>query len=188
MLLPACATRHTRRIARVQPSTIVIRSIVEDDWRDYRDIRLKMLAEIPIAFGETLDAARRVSERGWRARASRGTAGGAVRFTAIVESTGEWVGTMGGFLSPEDVNRAVLVGVYVVPDYRGSATGVTDALIARVERWATAFGDSLLLHVHADNSRAIAAYEKRGWKRTGVTIPYALHHSQEEFEMVKSIV
>jgi GNAT superfamily N-acetyltransferase len=168
-------------------SSVEIRAIVEADWRDYRDLRLAMLEEIPIAFGETFDAATRVTDSGWRSRANRGSLGSFVRFAAIERATARWVGTMGGFLSPDDGNRPMLVGVYVVPEYRGTATGVTDALLARVEDWAIRFGDMLLLHVHEHNARAIAAYAKRGFVATGRTFEYSLDPSEREIEMVKSV-
>ena len=164
---------------------ITIRPIVEADWREYRALRLRMLEEIPLAFGETLASAQRAQESIWRARARRGESGNSVRFVAIDAATGTWLGSMGGFLSPDDGNRPVLVGVYVIPGYRGTAAGVTDALLAAVESWAHRFGDSLLLHVHEQNPRAIAAYAKRGFVPTGVTMPYPLDTSQTEIEMSK---
>jgi GNAT superfamily N-acetyltransferase len=166
---------------------ITIRPIVEADWAEYRDLRFRMLEEIPLAFGERLATARLVPTSVWRARTRRAESGNAVRFVAIDTTTGAWVGTMGGFLSPDDGNRAVLVGVYVVPGYRGSDHGVTDRLLALVEEWARRFGNSLLLHVHEQNPRAIAAYAKRGFVPTGVTLPYPLDTSQTEIEMSKQL-
>jgi GNAT superfamily N-acetyltransferase len=171
----------------MEPQLLAIRPIVESDWREYRALRIRMLQEIPLAFGETYAVALTVRDEGWRARAGRSTGGNSVRFAAIDNSTGEWVGTMGGFLSAHDDNVPILVGVYVVPGYRGSIVGVTDGLLSRVESWAHQFGDVILLHVHSENPRAIAAYEKRGFVRTGVTIPYVLDTNQIEIEMSKSL-
>ncbi|CAN5155580.1 hypothetical protein BH11ACT2_BH11ACT2_12550 [soil metagenome] len=171
----------------MQPG-ITIREIEPDDWRQYRALRLRMLEEIPLAFGETVATALARSDAGWVARVREYALGGAhgtgVRLGAV-DATGEWVGTMGGYLSPRDELRPMLVGVYVVPRLRGSAAGVTDALLARVEQWARGHGAVLLLHVHFDNERARAAYRKRGFVEDGVTIPYALDASQLELEMVK---
>lgn len=166
---------------------ITIRPIVEADWSQYRALRLRMLEEIPLAFGERLESARILPESGWRARTRTRPSGTSIRFVATDNATGTWLGTMGGFLSPEDGNRAVLVGVYVIPGYRGSAPGVTDALLAAVERWALMFGDTLMLHVHELNPRAVAAYEKRGFVATGTRIPYPMDTSQYELEMVKTL-
>jgi GNAT superfamily N-acetyltransferase len=166
---------------------ISIRPIVEADWAEYRDLRLRMLEELPLAFGETLASAKVTPESVWRARTRRGETGNSVRFVAIDVATGAWLGSMGGFLSPEDGNRAILVGVYVIPDYRGTGPGVTDALLDAVESWSHRFGDTLLLHVHEQNPRAIAAYAKRGFVPTGVTMPYPLDTTQTELEMVKTL-
>jgi GNAT superfamily N-acetyltransferase len=166
---------------------VIIRPIVQSDWREYRDIRLRMLAEIPLAFGETLSTAQRRGEVAWRHRASSNPTGTSIRLVAIDSDSGEWAGTMGGFLSPDDGNRAVLVGVYVAPAYRGSESGVTDALLAGVENWAHRFGDTLLLHVHEENARARAAYAKRGFTLTGVTLPYVLDTTSLEVEMIKNL-
>ena len=168
-------------------TTFTIRPIVEQDWNEYRALRLQMLEEIPIAFGERLESARILPEAAWRSRCRRGTGGNAIRFAAIEDATGRWLGSMGGFLSPDDGNRPVLVGVYVVPGSRGTAAGITDALLAAVEHWAHRFGDTLLLHVHEDNPRAIGAYEKRGFVPTGTTVPYPMDTSQRELEMVKRL-
>lgn len=170
----------------MQPG-ITIREIVAGDWPQFRRIRLRMLEEIPLAFGETLASAQARADAGWAARVLGYTRGSGIRLGAIDDASGEWVGTMGGFLSPEDDLRPVLVGVYVAPEVRGSESGVTDALLGRVETWARGHGDALLLHVHADNARARAAYRKRGFEEDGVTIPYALDPTQFEYEMSKPL-
>lgn len=169
----------------MQPG-IIVRPIESDDWRAFRVIRLAMLAEIPLAFGETLAHAEAMTDAQWIARVN-GYVAGSLRLGAIVAATGEWVGTMGGFLSPEDAYAPVLVGVYVAPAYRGTVAGVTDTLLTGVEDWAREHADRLLLHVHEDNAAARAAYARRGFVEDGVRIPYALDPRQTELEMVKQL-
>jgi len=41
----------------------------------------------------------------------------------------------------------------------------------------------LLLEVHESNARAIAYYERRGFTRTGNTVPYPLDPTANELEM-----
>ncbi len=156
-----------------------VRAMVEDDWALLRDLRLEMLADTPIAYLETLEAARRHGEGHWR-RSARGHGRG-VKLVAET-SAGRWVGTMGGVLA-EGV--PTLVAVYVSPDFRGRRTGVTDALLDAVEAWARDHGDQLRLEVNEFNPRAIAAYESRGFVRTGRTLPYPLQPPSLELEMVK---
>jgi hypothetical protein len=73
---------------------LVIRTTTEDDWPSVRTLRLEMLRDYPLAYGETLEHAERVDEDGWRLRAARGTTPGQ---TSIVAIDGDrWVGHMGG--------------------------------------------------------------------------------------------
>lgn len=159
-----------------------IRSTTEHDWREVRDLRLEMLADTPLAFGEHLAAARDHTEVIWRQRGARGTNPQTCSFAAVTQS-GRWVGTMGGFI---ENGAPLLVGVYVSPDYRGPG-GPADELLAAVEQWAAARNDRIALHVHAENPRARSYYASRGYVETGVTIPYVLDPTAIELEMVKAL-
>lgn len=158
-----------------------IRPTTEDDWREVRALRLEMLHDTPMGFAESYETALTHDESEWRRRGARGTATVSAAFAAIAES--RWVGTMSGYV---DAGRPMLVGVYVTPDYRGD-TGVADALLAAVEHWATQHGETITLHVHADNLRARRYYVKRGYVETGVTLPYVLNAAETEIEMAKSL-
>lgn len=163
---------------------LVIRTTSEDDWREWRALRLEMLRDYPLAYGETLEHALEVDETGWRARAARGTA---PRQTSIVAIDGDrWVGHMGGYI-PDPTSGPVLVGVYVAPDHRGDASGVSRLLLDAVERWALGFGDTLRLEVHEDNPRARRFYEKLGFTFTGRSREYELAPGGLELEMIKPL-
>ena len=164
-------------------ASFVIRPTIEADWREVRDLRLEMIRDTPIAFGETLDHAVVLDEEEWRVRARRGTAGNGVVVVAI-DASRRWVGTMGGYV-PDDAADPLLVGVYVAPGFRGSGPGITDALLAAVEQWARTRGDRLALHVHERNVVARRSYERRGFVATGHTQPYVLDPTAQEVEMVK---
>ena len=163
---------------------VSIHRTVEADWERVRDIRLEMLADTPLAYLETLETAQTHDEAEWRNRAARGAAPHNCRFAAV-DASGRWAGTMGGIVSRD--GEPTLVGVYVAPDVRGAAAGVTDALLAAVEDWARTEGDHLLLYVHEDNARARAAYEHRGFSYTGQTEPYPLDPSALELGMSKPL-
>lgn len=165
-------------------STVTVRSVSEDDWRLVRSLRLEMLADTPIAYGETLEDALRQQESEWRARGRRGTDRGSASFAAI-DPHGRWVGTMGGYLQTS--GQPLLVGVYVAPDVRGAAHGVADLLLDAVEAWAGGYGDALTLHVHESNTRAIRFYERRGFVDTGRRLPYELEPHGLEHEMRKQL-
>ena len=164
---------------------VSIRPTTEADWQQVRDLRIEMIRDMAIGYGETLDAALNHDEAEWRRRGRRGTSEHATWIAAITAS-GRWVGMMGGFV-PDPAHGPLLVGVYVAPDFRGSERGVTDALLATVEDWARTEGDRLTLHVHEDNARARRAYERRGYVLTGHTVPYSLDPSKDELEMVKEL-
>ena len=160
---------------------LTIRRTTADDWREVRALRLEMIRDTPKAYVETLETAQSHDEAEWRMRGARGSAEHGIAIAAI-DASGRWVATMGGFV-PDVSTGPLLVGVYVTPSHRG--TSVAADLLATIETWARGQGDFLLLHVHEQNPRAIGFYERSGYERTGVTVPYVLDSSQLELEMVK---
>jgi ribosomal protein S18 acetylase RimI-like enzyme len=167
---------------------ITVRRTTGRDWEEYRALRLEMLADTPLAFGETLADAEVRPESEWRTRSARGEASDQILVAAIENSTGRWVGTMGGFVaSGPDVTGPLLVGVYVSPDFRGRSYGVAAAMLREVEAWAATIDRILHLHVHEENARALAFYERSGYRLTGRTEPYLLNPQQRELEMVKAL-
>ncbi|MCU1575756.1 MAG: family N-acetyltransferase [Leifsonia sp.] len=167
--------------------TMIFRTATEDDWRQLRDLRLEMLADTPIAYGETLAEALAYDEAHWRYRARRGASPESTSIVAIDEASGRWVGNMSGYVDHAGDPAPRLVGVYVHPDFRGRALGIADGLLGCVERWATAYGDSLTLHVHEDNVRAVAFYRRHGYEPTGAVEPYDLDPSRLEIVMHKAL-
>jgi ribosomal protein S18 acetylase RimI-like enzyme len=163
---------------------LVIRTTREDDWREVRDLRLEMLRDTPIAFGDTLERALEFPEADWRTRARRGESR---EQTVLVAIEGDrWVGTMGCYV-PDAATGPLLVGVYVAPDRRGAAAGITDSLLDEIERWAAERAETLRLEVHEDNDRARRSYERRGFEYTGHRRPYELDPGGLELEMVKRL-
>lgn len=163
---------------------VVIRTTEADDWQAVRALRLEMLRDYPIAYGETLEHALLADEATWRLRGARGTTRGQ---TAIVAIIGErWVGHMGGYI-PDARTGPSLVGVYVAPDQRGDAAGVSRLLLDAVEQWARNWGDTLRLEVHEDNTRARRFYEKLGFTFTGRSRAYELAPGGLELEMIKPL-
>lgn len=164
-----------------------IERITEDDWRRMRALRLEMLADTPLAFLETLENAVQETEREWRSRATRTMREGSIGLAAVDLTTGAWLGTMGAYL--DGGGDAMLVSVYVTPAWRGTAKGLTDALLDKVEAWVRAAvpAGRLLLHVHEQNPRARAFYARRGYVETGRTIPYPLDRTQNEVEMALAL-
>lgn len=143
-----------------------------------------MLLDTPYAFSDSYADACAYDESEWRMRARRGTDTPESTSLVAITTSERWVGAMGCFV---DVRSPVLVGVYVHPDFRGRAAGVTDALLAGICHWAARHGDVLRLSVHEANSRALAAYSGRGFSPTGRTYPYALDPTRREIEMSRPL-
>ena len=144
-----------------------------ENWVEFRDIRLQMLADTPIAFGETLEHAQAANEANWLARVARATQPDRTA-VAAVDGDGRWIGTMSAYLSAPEV--VTVAAVWVAPEHRGAEAGVTDALMDAIVEWArtTAHAHSLRLTVHEANARASAYFERVGFAPTGETQPYEL--------------
>jgi RimJ/RimL family protein N-acetyltransferase len=162
--------------------TVLVRRPEDSEWEDWRDLRLRMLADTPEAFAETLAAARGHDAAEWRFRVRRSGAPGSLTVVGVEEATGRWVGTMGAYTDP--VEGLYLVSVFVDPAHRGG--DLADRLLAEVLAWArTRPGASgITLHVHERNLRAQAFYRRWGFVENGVRVPYVLDTTAEELEMV----
>jgi GNAT superfamily N-acetyltransferase len=165
---------------------ISVRRTTADDWERLRAVRLQALQDTPIAYLQTYERALELGEDDWREYASRGQATNRTTVVAVDDDTGEFVGMMGGAVDRSG-GSPYLVAVFVAPGYRGKSRGVTDLLLAAVEDWARAHGDTLQLDVHEDNERAKRYYESRGFVFTGRSIPYPLDQSRRELNMVKRL-
>lgn len=162
-----------------------VRPVVEDDWQQYRAIRLEMLLDTPSAFTVHLETAQAYAEEEWRERARRGESSEQILIAAIT-TEGTWIASMGSYVDKE-LGGPMLVGVYVTPAFRGRDAGVTDALLERIETWAAQNFSTLRLEVHEDNARARSAYIKRGFVETGHRRPYDLDPTRDEIEMIKRL-
>jgi ribosomal protein S18 acetylase RimI-like enzyme len=168
------------------PLPVTVRTVVPDDWREVKALRLEMLADTPLAYLESLAQAAAHPDEFWQNRARSGSSDRSITVVAVTPH-GRWVGSMTA-LAFEDGADPWLVGVYVAPGARGSAAGVTDALLAPIEDWSRTRGSALLLEVNEENPRAIAAYRKRGFVETGRRRPYPLDPRLRELEMRKSLL
>jgi GNAT superfamily N-acetyltransferase len=165
---------------------ITVRRTTRDDWQAMRRLRLEALQDTPMAFTQTYEHARAQTEAEWRAYAGRGEERNRLFVVAVDDSTGEFVGMMGGALD-HGGGAPFLVGVYISPGYRGKRRGVTDLLLEAIEDWARGFADRLQLDVHEDNDRARRYYASRGFVETGHTMPYPLDRTRLEINMVKRL-
>ncbi|MGO2746449.1 GNAT family N-acetyltransferase [Microbacterium sp.] len=156
-----------------------IRRIKADEWQRVRALRLDAVRDpaAPIAFLHPYEVEAAHDDAFWQDRAAGGAKGDAVA-QFVAEEDGEWIGTLtvlrwaAGATDHQghvvDAPRGDVVGVFIRPEHRGN--GIVDELFHAAADWATSLGDTRLsLDVHADNSRAQAAYRRVGFVETGQT-------------------
>jgi GNAT superfamily N-acetyltransferase len=165
-----------------------LRRIRSDEGLKLRSLRLRALADAPMAFGSTLTREEAFPENVWHERAAGG-ASGADRVTFIVERDGEWRALASGIAknpnNPADPGP-FLVGMFVDAAERGHGLGA--ALVEAVATWARARGATrLYLWVTSTNTQAIALYSRCGFRRTGDTQPLPHFPSVTEFQMVRDL-
>ena len=140
----------------------------------------EMLADAPLAFLETL--ATRLpdrttssppgSRRSWPVPVTRSSS----------RPGGRLVGHAGGTTHPNEPGLTVIYAVYVTPTWRGS--GLLGELIDGVAAWSRACGrPELLLEVVVGNDRAYRAYQRLGFKDTGVQVPHPNIPALNELQM-----
>ena len=157
----------------------VARRVREDEWARVRDLRIRAVGDpdAGIAFLSTPEQELAHDDEFWRRRTLDAAIGDeAAQFVA--EADGRWfgsatvlvraVGTVDHTGRTVYTARADVVGVYVSPEHRGA--GTIDALFDAAAAWVAGLGiRRLTLDVHADNTRAQAAYRRNGFVPTGET-------------------
>ena len=152
---------------------VEIREIRPSDAALLRDLHLRMYADAPDAFSETLAQAEAMTAPDWQARAERfaGTSD-AVAFVAIRD--GKAIGFVAGFVGRwrdgamrrDARETATMAKAWVDPDHR--RRGVGRALASAVESWAIQKRARILeVQVTENNAPAIAFYEKLAFRDTG---------------------
>jgi len=165
-----------------------VRQLQADDWLLLKNVRMEMLADTPMAYLESLDAARRQTDAQWQERTGAMCGEGSV--TLVADGGGgdpRLTGLMRVVLKhpqePGAALRAMLISVYVAPEHRG--LGLADELLNEACRVAGEFlaADCLELGVHEDNARAQAFYSRHGFRATGASRPYPQDPSKLELVM-----
>jgi GNAT superfamily N-acetyltransferase len=133
-----------------------------DDWRLWRELRHRALAEAPYAFRSALTEWQGDGDREQRWR-DRLAIPGSFNVVALVD--GQPVGMGSGF--PEDEPDVVwLHSMWVDPAARGK--GVGDRLVAAIVEWAAKSGArKMMLGVVEGNANAEALYRRHGFAYTG---------------------
>lgn len=166
----------------IEPTTV--RRIGADDGLRWRALRLRALADTPIAFVDTVEQARARPDADWHEAAARHAAG-CESALFIAERAGEWVGVAGGFAAGE--GSSTIFTVFVDPAVRGQH--ILEALLDAVTEWSVSCGrGTLALEVAVQNPRAIAAYRRLGFTGTGQSRTHPLYPEVTEVEMTRPAV
>ena len=151
-------------------SEVQLRRIGVEDWRLWRELRLRALEEAPYAFGSTLADWQGASdtEARWRGRLSD------VPFNLVAEWRKTPVGMASGTASGPD-GSVELISMWVAPVARGR--GVGDSLVDAIVEWAREqCAARVVLAVFQGNEHALALYRRHGFiEFEGDSCPAAEH-------------
>jgi ribosomal protein S18 acetylase RimI-like enzyme len=161
-------------------SDITVRPLGEDDWEDYRSVRLAALRESPEAFVATVDEEESYGEDFWRERMQRSA-------RLVAERDGVAVGVVSvGTAKESDGTAGELFGLWVRPEARGS--GVATNLVKDGASLAAERGHSHLDYwVGTENGRAVAFASGMGFRPTDYRRPMGVvseEDGEEEIAMV----
>lgn len=163
-------------------SEISVRLLDEENWSEYRDVRLRALKESPEAFVASADEEESYPESRWRDRMNRSR-----RLLAEEEGTVLGVVSVGSHKIEED-GVGELFGLWVEPARRGS--GVARRLLEAAAAQARADELKQLVYwVGTDNGRAVAFASSFGFRPTDSRRPMEIHgvddaEDAEELAMV----
>jgi len=149
-------------------AVVEIRPFRADEWRLYRRLRLRALADSPDAFASTLDAARARPVGWWESRLAG--LDDELDLALLAEADGEPAGLAWGRIEPHARHTAAVYQMWVAPEHRRSGAG--RRLLEGVIDWAKQRGvNSICLEVTIGNDPARHLYEAAGFRASGAPVP-----------------
>jgi ribosomal protein S18 acetylase RimI-like enzyme len=148
---------------------ITVRRFEPHEWRLYREIRLRALADSPDAFGSMYEHEAVRADAEWEARLTAGaTAHGQMPVVALVDDTP--VGLAWGRQDEQEPTVAHVFQVWVSPEARGQ--GVGRLLLTAVLEWAKAIGVcTVRISVTCSHLAAVQLYRRAGFVDAGEPEP-----------------
>ena len=146
----------------------MIREVRPDEWRVWRELRLRSLAADPDAFGETLERSRTYDEARWQTYVDPRP--NALRLFA--ERDGNVVGMVVAMIGHEDDDHRVcnVYAMWVAPEARGA--GIGKQLVDAALRWSRSRAAlTVKLGVSDTGAEARRLYERCGFRGTGERFP-----------------
>ncbi len=142
-----------------------IRTIAPHEWRTYRHLRLRALADSPDAFGRTLAEEKDRPDAEWLERLTAGT-DTRWNLPLFAEAGAEPVGLAWGRIEESNPEVANLYQMWVAPEYRRLGAG--QMLLEAVIAWAgEANSHQLDLSVTCSNTPAMRLYTRAGFEPVG---------------------
>jgi ribosomal protein S18 acetylase RimI-like enzyme len=151
---------------RAEP--VAIRPVRADEWRRWRETRLRMLRDDADFFSTRYEDMVREPDQTWRDWIADAAAG-REKTLFVAEESGRWLGVVGAFVrvNPREVQ---LISMWVDPRARGR--GVAHDLIRAVAGWTAARGSTrVVLFVQEANEPAQTLYRRAGFRATGDRAP-----------------
>lgn len=148
-------------------TALTVRTLGEDDWQTYRDVRLSALQDSPEAFAATASGEKQVDEQEWRDRMNRS------RRLLATDDDGNPVGVVSLRIDrhdDEDTPYGELFGLWVSPTARGTGVAV-DLLEAVLEQARKDTLGAVLYWVGTDNARGVAFASGHGFRPTDFRRP-----------------
>jgi predicted GNAT family acetyltransferase len=160
---------------------MTVHRVTPEDAARMRALRLEMLADSPLAFLETVAQAAARPHADYRRRIVQASRGRQLA-QFVADPGGRLIGHAGGTVLPEDPAATVVFAVYLTPRFRGQ--GVLGTLVDAVAQWSVEAGrDELMLEVVVGNDRAVRAYQRLGFRDTGVRVPHPILPGLQELQM-----
>ncbi|MGH7337645.1 MAG: GNAT family N-acetyltransferase [Myxococcota bacterium] len=146
-----------------------VRRLARHEWREYRDLRLRALADSPDAFPTTLAQAQARDDTDWSRQVASG-AESSSEHALVAESDSQLVGLAWSGIDGSDKDRAWLTQMWVDPGFRGFGTG--GPLLGAAIRWATGVNAHfMVLSVTCGDTPASRLYARAGFEPVGQPEP-----------------
>jgi ribosomal protein S18 acetylase RimI-like enzyme len=146
-------------------AAVSVRRFGSDEWPEYREIRLRALADAPDAFGSTHEVERAKPDEHWAERVAL-AASSRSQLLLVAELLGERVGLVLGFIDPAVPDIARVYQMWVAPEARGRGCG--KVMLDTVLAWARgANARCVTLCVTCGDTPARRLYERAGFTPHG---------------------
>jgi ribosomal protein S18 acetylase RimI-like enzyme len=148
---------------------VSVRRFAPEEWRIYRDLRLRALTDSPDAFGSTLDREAARSEADWASRLGQGSISDR-DLPLIAEFDDEPLGLSWARIDDLQPDVAHIYQVWIAPTRRrlGAGAALLDTMIA----WArSANVRRIVLSVTCGDTPAMHLYSRAGFAPVGEPQP-----------------